>query len=98
MNRDRQEVIDEVSMWAVGLGILTFALAPLALPGILLTLVFVAPLLLLGLAAALVVGVPVAIGLGIRALARRIQGRPRPERREDQRRPVTSHVPVSSSK
>ena len=46
----RDEVLDEVSNWLVGGGIVTMALAPLALPGMALLLVAAIPLLALGLA------------------------------------------------
>jgi membrane protein implicated in regulation of membrane protease activity len=42
----RNEVIDEVSKWGVGAGIVTVALAPLAIPIIVLTLVALLPLAL----------------------------------------------------
>jgi hypothetical protein len=48
------ELAQEVSTWAVGGGLVTVALFPLALPLILLTLAAAIPLLLLGLVAALV--------------------------------------------
>jgi hypothetical protein len=51
------ELVDELSSWSVGLGILTMALAPLAIPVIALTavaaLVLLAPVLAVGLLAAL---------------------------------------------
>jgi hypothetical protein len=42
----RDEVIEEVSTWTVGLGIVTMALFPLSLPILILTAVFLAPLVL----------------------------------------------------
>jgi hypothetical protein len=42
----RTEVVEEVSKWGVGLGILTVALAPLSIPIIVLTAVALLPLLL----------------------------------------------------
>jgi membrane protein implicated in regulation of membrane protease activity len=42
----RTEVIDEVSKWGVGAGIVTVALAPLAIPILVLTLVALLPLAL----------------------------------------------------
>jgi hypothetical protein len=61
----RDEVIEEVSKWGVGLGILTMSLFPLALPILILTAVALLPLVLpviaLGLVAA-VVAVPFLLG------------------------------------
>jgi hypothetical protein len=54
------ELAEEASAWAIGGGILTFALFPLVLPILLLTAAFVLPFLLAGLAIALVVAVVVA--------------------------------------
>ena len=69
----RAEVIDEISMWTVGLGILTMSLFALSLPILLLTAVallpLVLPLLAIGLVAALV-AVPILL---VRRLVR--QGR-----------------------
>ena len=60
--RSRAEIVDEVSKWGVGAGILVTALAPLSLPILILTLVavlpLVVPLLAVGLVAA-VVALPV---------------------------------------
>lgn len=67
--RQRAEVIDEVSKWTVGAGILTVALAPLALPILVLTAVALLPLLVPVLALGLVAGVlylPVRVVRGIR--------------------------------
>jgi hypothetical protein len=62
--RSRAEVVDEVSKWSVGGGIILVALFPLALPILILTLVavlpLVVPLLALGLLAG-VVAVPVML-------------------------------------
>jgi hypothetical protein len=66
----RTELIDEASKWSVGLGVLTFAVAPLAFPLIALTIVALIPLALpviaLGLVAA-VIAIPV---LALRGLGR----------------------------
>jgi hypothetical protein len=51
------ELADEAPSWAVGGGIITMALFPLALPLILLTAAAAIPLLLLGLPVALLVAV-----------------------------------------
>jgi hypothetical protein len=67
--RQRAEVVDEISKWTVGAGILVVALAPLAIPILVLTGVFLLPLLLpaipLALIAALVY-LPVKIVRGVR--------------------------------
>jgi hypothetical protein len=69
--RPEHEVVEEVSKWTVGLGILTFALFPLALPILALTAVALVPLLIpvlvLGLLAA-IVALPIRV---IRRLAKR---------------------------
>jgi hypothetical protein len=78
MSRQTTEVIDEASKWTVGLGIITLALAPLALPMLVLTAVALVPLALpliaVGLVAA-IVAVPVLL---IRRLRRRLIRRSRP--------------------
>jgi hypothetical protein len=76
----RGEIIDEASNWLVGGGIVTMALAPLALPGIALLLVAAIPLLALGLAAGLLAAVVIGPILLVRALVRRIGGWRRPKR------------------
>jgi membrane protein implicated in regulation of membrane protease activity len=71
------EVVDEISKWTVGLGIITMALFVLSLPILLLTafalLPLVAPLLAIGLVVA-VVAAPIL-------LVRRLVRRRRPPRR-----------------
>jgi hypothetical protein len=73
--RQRAEVIDEVSKWGVGAGIVTVALAPLAIPILVLTAAFVLPLLLPVIPLALIAGLvylPIKIVRGVRGrLARR---------------------------
>jgi len=64
----RGEIFDEASNWLMGGGIMTLALAPLALPGIALLMVAALPLVALGLAVAMVAAVVAAPVL----LARRI--------------------------
>jgi hypothetical protein len=69
--RQRAEVIDEVSKWGVGAGILTVALAPLAIPILILTAAFALPLLLPLIPIALIAGLvylPVRL---VRAIRRR---------------------------
>jgi uncharacterized membrane protein YhaH (DUF805 family) len=69
----RAEVVEEVSKWGVGAGILTVALAPLSIPILVLTAVALLPLLVpvvaLGLVAA-IVAAPMLV-------ARRLRGRRR---------------------
>jgi hypothetical protein len=62
------DVVDEASAWALGGGVLTFALFPFALPILLLTVAFVLPFALAGLAIALVVAVVAAPILLVRRL------------------------------
>ena len=62
------EALDEASKWLVGGGILTLALAPLALPGLVLAALLALPLLLLALPIAALAG---AVML-VRALGRRL--------------------------
>ena len=72
----RAEVIDEISMWTVGLGILTLSLFALSLPILLLTAVALLPLVLPLLAIGLVVAVVAVPILLVRRLVRRIRRRP----------------------
>ncbi|HEX3563007.1 MAG TPA: hypothetical protein VHU24_09240 [Solirubrobacterales bacterium] len=67
--RRRAEVVDEISKWTVGAGILTVALAPLALPILVLTAVALLPLLVPVLALGLLAGIlylPIRVVRGIR--------------------------------
>ena len=64
----RGEVIDELSNWNVGAGILTMSLFPLALPGIVLLLAAAIPLLALAVPF-LLIG---ALAVGVARLARRL--------------------------
>jgi hypothetical protein len=79
----RAEIVDEASKWGVGAGILLMALAPLALPILILTLVAVLPLALpllaLGLVAA-VLALPVML---VRKLGSSIGRGGRARRRHD---------------
>ena len=68
MNPTASDVFEEVSAWAIGGGVLTLALFPLALPILLLTVAFVLPFALAGLAIALVVAVVAAPILLVRRL------------------------------
>ena len=65
----RAEVVDEVSKWTVGAGILVVALAPLAIPILALTAVALLPLLLPVIPLALIAGLvylPIRLVRGIR--------------------------------
>jgi hypothetical protein len=77
----RAEIVDEVSKWGVGGGILLTALAPLALPILILTIVALLPLAVPVLALGLVAGVVAAPVLLVRKLARSLSRR-RPPRTE----------------
>ena len=64
MNPTAPDLVEEASAWALGGGILTFALFPFALPILLLTVAFVLPFVLAALAIALVlavVGAPILL-------------------------------------
>lgn len=73
--RERAEVIQEFSKWGVGAGILVVALAPLAIPILVLTAAFLLPLLLPVIPLALIAGLvylPIRIVRGVRGrLSRR---------------------------
>lgn len=73
------ELAEEASAWAVGAGIITMALFPLALPIIALTAAAAIPLLLLGLAVALVVAVVAGPIILLRRLRRTIRASRYPE-------------------
>jgi hypothetical protein len=67
--RRRAEVVDEVSKWTVGAGIVTVALAPLAIPILVLTGVALLPLLLPVIPIALIGGLiylPIRLVRGLR--------------------------------
>jgi hypothetical protein len=66
----RGEIFDEASNWLIGGGIMTLALAPLALPGIALLLVAALPLLALALPFVLIGGLAVGALRLLRGLAR----------------------------
>jgi hypothetical protein len=68
MNPTASDVVEEASAWAIGGGVLTFALFPFALPILLLTVAFALPFALAGLAIALVVAVVAAPILLVRRL------------------------------
>jgi hypothetical protein len=76
------EYVDEASRWNVGAGILTMALAPFALPGIVLIIVLALPFLAVGLVGALLVGLillPLRLARALRARRRHTE-KPVPER------------------
>jgi hypothetical protein len=87
----RAEVVDEVSKWAVGLGIVVVALFPLSIPILILTLAALVPLAVPLLALG-VLAVPVLLA---RRLVRRLRrgGRPgpRPEKRSG---PLPGAAPI----
>ena len=77
--RARAQSLDEIWKWTVGAGILVVALAPLALPILILTIVATLPLLVPLLAVGLVVGV-LAIPFVLLRKAGRSLRRSRPRR------------------
>ena len=90
MNPTASDVIEEASAWAIGGGVLTVALFPFAVPILLLTVAFVLPFALAGLAIALVVAVVAAPILLVRrlrsAMDRAHQRIPTPKRQCQSRR------------
>ncbi|HEY1238053.1 MAG TPA: hypothetical protein VGE91_06930 [Solirubrobacterales bacterium] len=72
--RDRAQALDEIWKWTVGAGILVVALAPLALPILILTIVALLPLAVPLLAVGLVVGVLAVPVILIRKLIRSVRG------------------------
>ena len=74
MNVERGEFLEWLSMLTVGLGILTLAMAPLAIPILALTAVALLPLALPLVALALVAAVPYGLFRLIRGAGRRIGG------------------------
>ena len=97
MNSQKQisnrAAIDELSTWAVGLGILVVALAPLSIPILVLTAVALVPLALpviaLGLVAA-VVAIPIVVG---RRLVIRLRTRSARSRSARPATPSTTDTP-----
>jgi membrane protein implicated in regulation of membrane protease activity len=79
--RSRAQALDEIWKWTVGGGILVMALAPLALPILILTIVALLPLALPLLAVGLLVlliGLPIML---VRKLGRSVSRRGRRSRR-----------------
>ena len=68
MNPTASDVVEQASAWALGAGLITFTLFPFALPILLLTVAFVLPFVLAGLAIALVLSVVAAPILLVRRL------------------------------
>jgi hypothetical protein len=79
---DNREMVDELSKWGVGLGIVVVALFPLSIPILILTAVALVPLLVpvlaLGIVAAIVAG-PVLL---VRRILRSRRRRPSPPEQE----------------
>ena len=88
--RARAQSLDEIWKWTVGAGILLVALAPLALPILILTIVAALPLLVPLLAVGLLVGV-LAIPIVLLRKAGHSLRRIRPRRAGTARRPVAGH-------
>jgi Flp pilus assembly protein TadB len=65
------EVANEYVVWAVGLGIVSFALFPFLLPGIAILAVFALPLLAIPLVVALPIALVAAPVFAVRAVRRR---------------------------
>jgi hypothetical protein len=68
VNPTASDLFEEASAWALGGGVLTFALFPFALPILVLTVAFVVPFALAGLAIGVVVAVAAAPILLVRRL------------------------------
>jgi hypothetical protein len=75
MDSSRTEVVDEISTWTVGLGVITIALFPLAIPFLVLTGVAVIPLVLPVVAIALVAAVVAVPAVLLRGRGRRLSAR-----------------------
>jgi membrane protein implicated in regulation of membrane protease activity len=78
--RSRAQSLDEVWKWTVGGGILTVALAPLALPILVLTIVALLPLAVPLLAVALVAGIVALPVLLVRKIVRSVSRDSTPRR------------------
>ncbi len=75
-----KETLFGITIPLTGAGVVLLALAPLALPFLVLTIAATIPLLLVGLAVGLVVAVVAAPVVGARRLLRRYRGTPSPTR------------------
>jgi hypothetical protein len=71
-SQSHNEALDEASKWLVGGGILTLALAPLALPGLVLAALLALPLLLLVLPIAAIGGAAMLLYAVGRRVVRRV--------------------------
>jgi hypothetical protein len=71
-SQSRNEALDEASKWLVGGGILTLALAPLALPGLVLAAVLALTVPLLALPIAAIAGAVLLVRAFGRRLVRRL--------------------------
>jgi hypothetical protein len=90
--RTRAQNLDEIWKWTVGAGILVVALAPLALPILILTIVATLPLVLPVLAVGLLLGVVALPILALRKAARSLRRiRPRRGPAEPARQPVAGY-------
>jgi hypothetical protein len=87
------ETTSGIAAALTGLGALTFALAPLALPILILTLASLVPLLAVGLVVAIPVALIAGVVAAIRAIGRR--GRPSAAGPTDRRRPLRPPVVAS---
>jgi hypothetical protein len=87
-NASISEVIFGVSVALVGLGVITVALAPFAIPFVILLAVSLIPFALPAIPVALLIG----LWLAVRAIARRVGGR---RRRASSARPRTTRAAVS---
>jgi hypothetical protein len=66
------ELVDEASNWAIGGGIVTLALFPLSIPGLIILLIGTIPLLLLAVPIGLLVALVALPILLVRGLVRRL--------------------------
>jgi hypothetical protein len=76
----RTDTASGIAAAATGIGILTFALFPLAIPFLLLTAVFAAPLVIIPVAAPLPIAIVAGVVVAIRRVWRWLGARRRPAR------------------
>jgi hypothetical protein len=86
VSHPRDAVIEEVSKWAVGLGILAVALAPLAIPIVVLTAVALIPLLIPVAALAILAAPALVVRAVVRSARKRRRAEP-PNRATGERAP-----------
>jgi hypothetical protein len=89
--RTRAQDLDEIWKWTVGAGILVVALAPLALPILILTIVALLPLAVPLLAVGLLAGVIALPVTFVRKIGRSVGGSRRRRHAEPAPKPVTGH-------